>query len=199
MTAVLPPPTPKTPSAVNLPNVLTAGRLLLGFVLFGLIAYHLWVAAIAVFAAAAVTDWLDGYVARRQGLSTPLGRNFDPLVDKVVICGAYVFLIPVPGSGVAAWMAVVVVVRELIITSLRSYLENAAVSFGADALGKLKMGLQCAVLIGVFLIAWLRTLPDTADALAVLGWVQLVLLWTMLAATIGSGAQYVVKATKLLR
>ena len=61
------------------------------------------------------------------------------------------------------------------------------------------MGLQCAVLLGVFLIAWLRTLPGTANALAVLECVQLVVLWAMLAATVGSGVQYVVKATKLLQ
>jgi len=63
----------------------------------------------------------------------------------------------------------------------------------------LKMGLQCAVLIGVLLIQWLRTLGGTADLLAVLDPVQAVLLWAMLAATVGSGGQYLVKAARMLR
>src|SRR3954469_12472894 len=89
----------KQPPVFNLPNQLTAGRLVLGVILFVLIEYELWVWSIVVFALAAVTDWLDGYIARLQGLVSTLGRNLDPLVDKVVICGAYIFLLQHQGSG----------------------------------------------------------------------------------------------------
>src|SRR5437588_270031 len=137
MTATATPP--KQPPVFNLPNQLTAGRLVLGIILFVLIEHHEWLWCIACFALAAYTDWLDGYVARRQGLTSTLGRNLDPLVDKVVICGAFIFLLRTPNAGVAPWMVTVVVARELIITSLRSFLENVGATFGADWLGKIKM------------------------------------------------------------
>src|SRR5476651_574048 len=142
---------PKQPPVFNLPNQLTAARLVLGIILFVLIEYSWWIPCIFVFALAAVTDWLDGYLARKQGLTSTLGRNLDPLVDKVVICGAFIFLVPVANAGVQAWMVTVVVGRELIITSLRSFLENSGARFGADWLGKIKMVLQCAALFGIFL------------------------------------------------
>src|SRR5262249_27625780 len=133
---------PRRPPLFNLPNQLTASRFVLGIALFVLIHLKLWVSCIVIFALAATTDWLDGYLARKQGLVSSLGRNLDPLVDKVVVCGAYIFLIPVDAAGIAPWMVTVVVGRELVITSLRSFLENQGASFGADWLGKLKMGLQ---------------------------------------------------------
>ena len=125
---------PQRPRVFNLPNQLTAGRLVLAIVLFILIAVHAWLWCVVVFAAAAVTDWLDGFMARKQGLSSALGRVFDPLVDEVLICGAYIFLLGVPQeqAGLQPWMVTVVVARELIITGLRSFMENRNVSFGAD-------------------------------------------------------------------
>src|SRR5947209_6872510 len=93
----------REPSVFNLPNLLTLSRLALGVVLFGLIewgralgggAAGVWLGCVVVFVAIAATDWLDGYVARLQGLVTSLGRQLDPLVDKVVVCGAYIFLLP---------------------------------------------------------------------------------------------------------
>src|SRR3954453_10726404 len=138
------------PSINNLPNQLTAARFVLAIVLFGLISLESWVWCLVVFAVAALTDWLDGYLARKQGLTSTLGRNLDPLVDKVLMCGAFIFLLPVPGSGVYAWMATVVGGRELIITGLRSFMENLGATFGADWLGKVKMVLQCAALFAIF-------------------------------------------------
>src|SRR5579864_8534908 len=125
--------TPKRPAVYNLANQLTAARLGLAIVLFVLIALEAWLWCVLVFATAAVTDWLDGYLARKQGLASALGRVFDPLVDKVLISGAYIFLLGIGGrSGLLPWMVKVVVARELIITGLRSYLENRGVTFGAD-------------------------------------------------------------------
>src|ERR1700746_2463515 len=118
--------TPSRPPVFNLPNQLTAARLVLALVLFGLIATAHWIGFILIFALAALTDWLDGYLARKQGLSSTLGRNLDPLVDKVLICGAYIFLLPygMRESWLLPWMVTVIVARELIITSLRSFVEN---------------------------------------------------------------------------
>jgi CDP-diacylglycerol--glycerol-3-phosphate 3-phosphatidyltransferase len=183
---------PRRPPIFNLPNQLTASRFVLGLVLFALIQYELWIASIVVFALAAVTDWLDGYLARRLGLGSTLGRNLDPLVDKVVVGGAYIFLLPIAGSGLAAWMVTLVIAREMVITGLRSFLENQGASFGADWLGKIKMGLQCAALFAIF-VALER--PGENG----LVWTRDILIYAMLAATALSGLQYLWRAFALLK
>ncbi len=182
---------PKQPPVFNLPNQLTAARFVLGIVLFVFIDQEMWIGCIVIFALAAVTDWLDGYLARRQGLVSTLGRNLDPLVDKVVICGSYIFLLPVSGSGLAAWMVTVVVGRELIITGLRSFMEMSGASFGADWLGKIKMVLQCAALFALFL-----ALKIQEPALAT---IRDVFVYGMLVATALSGLQYIWRAFQLLK
>jgi CDP-diacylglycerol--glycerol-3-phosphate 3-phosphatidyltransferase len=201
------PPTAPTPAApapaeplVTVPNLLSLSRLPLAVVLFALIARAEWAGGLAVFLVAAATDWLDGWWARRYGPLTLVGRNLDPLTDKVLVCGAFVFLIPVPGAGIDPWMVTVVVGRELAVTGLRGVVEASGKRFGADWFGKLKMGLQSAVLVGVLLVLSLRDGGGpAASALAVLEPAQLVLLWAMLGATVGSGVQYLVKAARLLR
>jgi CDP-diacylglycerol--glycerol-3-phosphate 3-phosphatidyltransferase len=193
--------TPTRPPVFNLPNQLTTMRLVLAFVLFGLIAAESWIGSILVFAVAALTDWLDGYLARKQGLVSTLGRNLDPLVDKVLICGAYIFLLPAGLSDgwLLPWMVTVVVARELIITSLRSFLETRGAVFGADWLGKLKMVLQCAALFGVFVFlqATISAVSDTF--LWLCATVRDGLLYAMVAATALSGLQYLWRAALLLK
>jgi CDP-diacylglycerol--glycerol-3-phosphate 3-phosphatidyltransferase len=181
---------PRHPPIVNLPNVLTACRFFLSLVLFVLIAFDQWLWCLAVFVVAAITDYFDGYYARKLGLTSTLGRNLDPLVDKVLICGAFTFLL-VKDAGLAPWMVVVVVARELIITSLRGFLESQGVMFGADWLGKVKMALQCAALIAIFMaMQWPSEFYRTASV---------VLIYGMVAATALSGAQYLWKAALLLK
>jgi len=184
---------------LTVPNLFSASRVPLAVGLFACVVYEAWLAGLVIFLAAAATDFLDGWWARRYGPLTVVGRNLDPIADKVLVCGGFIYLIPVPGAGVLPWMVTVVVCRELVVTGVRGIVEATGQKFGADWFGKLKMGLQCAVLIGVLLIQWLRTLGGTADLLAVLDPVQAVLLWAMLAATVGSGGQYLVKAARMLR
>jgi CDP-diacylglycerol--glycerol-3-phosphate 3-phosphatidyltransferase len=190
---------PAPPRVFSLPNQLTAARLVLAFVLFGLIACEWWMACLLVFAAAALTDWLDGYLARLQNLTSTLGRNLDPLVDKVLTCGAFVFLLPVGDrqGWLVPWMVTVVVARELIITSLRSYLESFGANFGADWLGKLKMVLQCAALAAIFVALGSQEWFPAWTSACALG--RTVLIYAMLVATLLSGLQYLVKAAFLLR
>lgn len=183
----------------NLANQLTAARLLLAIVLFGLIAAKCWIWCLVVFAAAACTDWFDGYLARRQGLSSALGRVFDPLVDKVLVSGAYIFLLPEPMAGLAPWMVTVVVGRELIITGLRSFLENRGTTFGADWLGKLKMGLQCAALLGIFVALHLASSGASARTVWFFTAVRDGLIYAMIASTALSGVQYLWRAALLLK
>ncbi len=189
--------TPKEPPVFNLPNQLTFLRLILAVVLFGLIAVASWRWCVIVFAVAAFTDWLDGYLARKQGITSTLGRNLDPLVDKVLICGAYIFLIPVSRAELMPWMATLVVARELIITSLRGYLESQGARFGADWLGKIKMVLQCAALIAIFVD--LEAMAYSPEQGAWLGPLRSTLIYAMLLATALSGLQYLWKAALLLK
>jgi CDP-diacylglycerol--glycerol-3-phosphate 3-phosphatidyltransferase len=126
-----------------------------------------------------------------------VGRNLDPLADKILVCGAFIYL-QSDKTGILPWMVTVVVCRELLVTGLRGMVEATGKKFGADWFGKLKMGLQCAVIIGVLLIQWGRAAGFSPSLMGVLEPAQAVLLWAMLAATVGSGAQYVVKAVRLL-
>lgn len=176
----------------NLPNQLTGMRFLLSFVLFYLISQELWLASLLVFIFAAFTDWLDGHLARTQNMQSSLGRNLDPLVDKVLICGTFIFLIPIgtKEGWLPPWMVTVVVARELLITGLRNFIEQKGVSFGADFLGKAKMILQCAALISIFInlmnLDWINTTFGF--------YARATLIYGMLAATLFSGLQYLIKA-----
>ncbi|MEI7855493.1 MAG: CDP-diacylglycerol--glycerol-3-phosphate 3-phosphatidyltransferase [Planctomycetota bacterium] len=176
----------------NLPNQLTGMRFLLSFVLFYLISQELWLASLLVFIFAAFTDWLDGHLARTQNMQSSLGRNLDPLVDKVLICGTFIFLIPIGTTEgwLPPWMVTVVVARELLITGLRNFIEQKGVSFGADFLGKAKMILQCAALISIFInLMNLEWINPTFGFYA-----RAALIYGMLAATLFSGLQYLIKA-----
>jgi CDP-diacylglycerol--glycerol-3-phosphate 3-phosphatidyltransferase len=197
------PTSPRRPptSVFNLPNQLTAARLVLAFVLFGLIHAQAWASCLVVFALAALTDWLDGYLARLQGLSSALGRMFDPLVDKVLMCGTFIFLLPEGtrnenDAWLTPWMVTVVVARELIITGLRNYLEMLHVQFGADWLGKLKMGLQCAAVVAIFVV---QGLAPTNELYNFCSYTRNGLIYAMLVATVLSGLQYVWRAAMILR
>ncbi len=182
---------------LSIPNQLTGLRFVLALVLFELITVQSWAWCLAVFVAAAVTDWLDGYIARLQNQTSSLGRNLDPLVDKVLICGAYIFLLPEKDSGLHPWMVTLVVSRELIVTSLRGYLESSGARFGADWLGKLKMGLQCAAVIAIFVV--LQNITLLSDWSHYCAWLRDALIWAMLVATLLSGLQYLWRAALLLR
>jgi CDP-diacylglycerol---glycerol-3-phosphate 3-phosphatidyltransferase len=179
----------------NVPNQLTALRLALSLVLFVLIAFEYYLASAVVFAVAAGTDWLDGYWARKYGQVTNLGRILDPFVDKIIVCGTFIFLAAAPGSGVQAWMVVVIVGRELLVTALRSYLEGEGADFSAKMSGKLKMALQClAALLSLIALAQPVGQPSEQLGLAVA-----VAVWAAVALTIYSGAAYVLRAIALLR
>lgn len=98
-TAETTPPAASTPQlpridrkSLNVPNCITLARLVLAVVLFAMISFSsAWVAAAVMFVIAAATDALDGYIARKYGLVTTLGRILDPFADKIIICGAFLF------------------------------------------------------------------------------------------------------------
>jgi CDP-diacylglycerol--glycerol-3-phosphate 3-phosphatidyltransferase len=150
---------------------------------------------------------LDGYLARKWNAITPFGRVMDPFVDKVLVLGTFVFLAS-PGlaapheqpehgwaSGVAAWMVVVILARELLVTSLRGVLEGMGQPFPADKFGKAKMLLQCVAApyaINEATHGWYAPLA-TGHAIA---------KWTLIGAvvaTVLSGLPSLLRATTLLR
>lgn len=179
----------------TLPNQISAGRLVLAIVLFVLLAFDQMAWGLIVFVIAASTDALDGYVARRYGQVTTLGRILDPFVDKVVVLGAYIFLLPVPESGLKAWMVTVIVARELLVTALRGYFERQGADFSASFVGKLKMVLQC-VAIG-WVLFYLAAFVGTDHALWA-SWVRDVMNWLAVLVTIASGGIYLRRAFQLL-
>ena len=183
---------------VNVPNGLTVSRLPLTALLCGFIHYHVWAAALVTFVIAAVTDWIDGWLARTWNQLSTFGRVFDPLTDKILIGSAFIFLSPVEKAAMAPWMVAVVIGRELLITGVRGYVESLGKKFGADWFGKLKTILQCLWLVAVLAyLAILQQMPESG-LIAPVEVVHYGLLYAMLAATVLSGLQYIGKAYKLL-
>jgi CDP-diacylglycerol---glycerol-3-phosphate 3-phosphatidyltransferase len=189
-------------SAFNLPNQLTFLRLGLAVVMFALITHEVYLAAFVLFVIAASTDWLDGYFARKYGQVTTLGRILDPFADKVIICGTFIYLVAVPKmldvpAGLRAWMVVVIVGRELLVTALRSFLEDRGADFSANTSGKLKMVLQCiAAGAGLFFLA--RGAGSGAPP-NWLWWALVTSIWAALVTTVYSGVIYVWVAMKVLK
>lgn len=185
-------PRHREPSPFNLPNFLTATRFLLAIVMFVLIAREEWLLTGVAFFVASVTDWLDGLAARRLGIVSSFGRSFDPLVDKMLICGAYICLLPFKETrtGIVPWMVVTVVTRELLVTSLRGYIESLGIAFGADKWGKIKMVLQCLALGMILFCLLFQQQKMFLEQTTSLELVRDLLIYSMVIATIFSGLQY---------
>ncbi|MDQ2675865.1 MAG: CDP-diacylglycerol--glycerol-3-phosphate 3-phosphatidyltransferase [Actinomycetota bacterium] len=133
------------------------------------------VIAAGLFALAALTDGLDGYIARRQRQETTFGKLMDPLADKLLVTAALVSLVSL--NRLAAWVAMVIIAREFAVTGLRSVAAERGVVISASWLGKAKTGLQVAAIFG--LIAF-EDSPPGVDAL----------VYAAVAMTVISGADY---------
>lgn len=184
----------------NVPNKLSAARLVLSVIVCGLIPLEFYWTALVLFLIAAGTDWLDGWYARKYDMVTKLGRVLDPFCDKVLICGTFILLAVEMNTAtfpwwakIAGWMAVVVVARELLVTVLRSMIEGAGGDFSAKMAGKLKMWFQC-----IAVAASLLALAISADGDETPYWllgVIAVSTWVAVISTLQSGWNYVVAAS----
>ena len=192
----------------NIPNQLTAARLVLSIVVFALIPLGQYLAAMIVFAIAAGTDWIDGYWARKYNQVTQLGRIFDPFVDKIIICGAFVLLaVEMRAVGEIAWyaridgwMAVVVIGREMLVTALRAFVEQSGGDFSAKLAGKLKMVFQCAAAIAALLALHYAAPDNPAETIPPwLLWTLIASIWLAVISTIYSGLEYVIVAARYIR
>ena len=200
--AILPAVVLHSPNTIfNVPNVLTTIRFLLSIVVFVLIPLQQYLAAMIVFVIAASTDWIDGWWARKYGQVTKLGRIFDPFVDKIIICGTFIFLAAEwPASGVAPWMAVVVMGREMLVTAIRGVIEQQGGDFSAQFMGKLKMVFQCAAAVASLVV--LNQLNFVGNVISPvptwLYWTLHIFVWLAVISTVYSGLEYVVAAARIL-
>ena len=194
-------PTASSNTILNVPNVLTSIRFALSIVVFVLIPLEYYLAAMIVFVIAASTDWIDGWWARKFGQVTKLGRMFDPFVDKIIICGTFIFLAAAwPASGIAPWMAVVVMGREMLVTAIRGFIEQQGGDFSASLSGKLKMVFQCAAVVASLLALrhfQLSGSPTTALP-DWLHWTLLISVWLAVISTVYSGLEYIIAAARIL-
>lgn len=196
---------------INLPNQITLSRLVLAIVFFFFLGQYdidagrTWPldVCIVLFLIAAGTDWLDGYLARKHNLVTAFGRVLDPFVDKVLVCGTFVFLAGpefVNDAGqsvtrVAPWMAVLILGRELLVTGLRGFSESKGRAFGASVYGKAKMVIQSVTAPTLlFFVAYI----DHTSAGPSLQWIKVVLVWATVLATTISMLHYLAKSKHIL-
>lgn len=164
---------------INIPNQITLGRLAASIVFFVLLSLYSparepsvhWILAASfwLYLIAALSDILDGYLARIWRQETSFGRVVDPVADKVMVCGAFIFFASShfadPDThrnvtGVEAWMAVLILLRELLVSAIRSFSESQGKGFAANWVGKIKSFVQfttVCVILGV--LAWYPQSP----------------------------------------
>ncbi|HLB33343.1 MAG: CDP-diacylglycerol--glycerol-3-phosphate 3-phosphatidyltransferase [Verrucomicrobia bacterium RIFCSPHIGHO2_12_FULL_41_10] len=133
---------------MNLSNQLTLSRLFLTLLFVIIISSSLpYSASIAlvIFAIASFTDWLDGYVARRYHLYTNFGRLMDPLVDKILVAAAFICLIPL--QAFPAWVVILIIARDFLITGLRLLAGEQGILLSAERLGKHKTAWQLITIL----------------------------------------------------
>ena len=170
---------------LNVPNALTVARMLLvPVVVLALVQAPASGSAVAaaVFAVAAMTDGLDGYIARRQRSVTTFGKVMDPIADKLLVAAALVVLVSLDRLG--AWVAVVVIARELAVSGLRVAAGQQGAMIPPSSLGKLKTNVQVATVMALIAAS------DPGAA-----WVQ-ALVYLMVAVTVVSGVDYFLNARR---
>lgn len=151
-------------------------------------------AVVGLFVAAALTDALDGYLARSRNLVTVFGRIADPFADKLLVTGTLVLLTALPGASdvLRPWMVVVVLVREFLVSGIRGVLESEGINFQAAATGKLKMVVQVMAVTALLI----RVAAGPAPWLTALA---TLLVAAMLVLAVVSGYDYVRRGAVLLR
>jgi CDP-diacylglycerol--glycerol-3-phosphate 3-phosphatidyltransferase len=143
--------------------------------------------AALLFSAAAITDFFDGFLARRRGLESSFGKIMDPLADKVLVSSALIMLASY--GWVPAWMVCIIIGRELAVTGLRNFMIENKIDVGASSLGKYKTGFQIAAIIP--LLGHYTYFGIDFHAIGSL------FIWVALVMTIWSGADYFIRFRKL--
>jgi len=185
---------------MNLPNKLTISRFVLTVaflaVMFSEVPFHETI-ALALFIAGGITDFLDGYLARRDKLITNFGILMDPLADKIMVCSAFIAFVGL--KWIPAWMVVIIVGRELAITGLRLLAASKNVVLAAEGYGKHKTISQIVAIIAILVLAsyaqWGRIGETIFGSQVVLrgpwvNWFAQFSVWVAVALTFTSGWLY---------
>ncbi len=186
---------------LNLPNFLTFFRIVIIPVLVVLLlspSKKAGFLATSLFALASITDWLDGYIARRMGVVTIFGKFLDPIADKLIVAAALIMLIPT--GRAPAWMVLIILSREIIITGLRGIASSEGIVIPASDLGKFKTIFQIVAILCLLLhydYYWFFGIKsvylhvDMHNA-------GMFYLWIATFITIWSGTDYLVKFFKII-
>lgn len=174
---------------MNLPNKLTMFRVILipffvVFMLVNITAYDKWI-ALAIFIIASLTDLLDGKIARKYNLVTNFGKFMDPLADKLLVCSALICLVAL--AKIPAWIVIVIIAREFIISGFRLIASDNGVVIAASYWGKFKTTFQMIMICLMI-----------AD-IAAIGLVTTIVMWVALVLTVVSLVDYLVKNKDVMK
>ncbi len=186
---------------LNLPNILTMMRIAAIPLLAALLmspsrSAGFWAAAL--FAVASITDWLDGYLARRMGIVTIFGKFLDPIADKLIVMAALIMILPF--DRVPAWIVLVILGREIIITGLRGIASSEGIVIQASDLGKFKTIFQIVAILGLVLhydYNWFFGISHEYLTVNMHN-VGMFFLWIATLLTIWSGVDYLVRFIKVI-
>lgn len=176
----------------NLPNSLTALRI--GLIPFFIACVYLpgpwgYLLSTAFFGLAALTDWADGYIARRQQLLTPFGKFFDPVADKLLVISALVVLVAEGRAPI--YLVLVIIAREITIMALREFMSGQGAGINVSRIGKWKTGFQMAAILMLLLQDGLLGIPFQLPGL--------LCLWVSTLLTVWSGYDYLQAAWPRMR
>jgi CDP-diacylglycerol---glycerol-3-phosphate 3-phosphatidyltransferase len=185
---------------VNLPNSITLSRIcsipLLIWILssnrFSSVHGEKELLASALFIAAAMTDGIDGYLARKRDQITTIGILLDPLADKLLIAAAFVILVQLSPALVPAWVAIIVIGREFLVSGLRSIAASEGFTIEASHLGKLKMVVQIVAVVAVILDLRWKEWPMFGHYFFPVHWVAYTAIWFMVFVSLVSAIDYFV-------
>lgn len=174
---------------MNLPNKLTIFRVILipffvVLLLFDITAYDKWI-ALAIFIVASLTDFLDGYIARKYNLVTNFGKFMDPLADKLLVCSAMICLVEL--ARIPAWVVIVIIARDFIISGFRLVASDNGVVIAASYWGKFKTTFQIVMIC--LMIADLEPLILITQ----------IVMWVALALTVISLVDYLIKNKSVMQ
>lgn len=174
---------------MNLPNKLTTLRIILVpvFIVFYLMGLN--IPAVIVFIAASMTDYLDGYLARKNDMVTDYGKIMDPLADKLLVTSALVCMVQT--WVVPAWMVIIILAREFLITGLRAVAAGKGIVIAAAWSGKIKTVTQMIAIIFLIINNWPFSLINFPFAR--------IMLWVALLMTVYSGVEYIYKSRDLFK
>jgi len=185
----------------NIPNILTLLRIasipLMVVLLFSPSRHACFWAAV-IFAMASITDWLDGYLARRMGIVTVFGKFLDPIADKLIVMTALIMILPY--GRAPAWMVLIILGREIIITGLRGLASTEGIIIPASILGKFKTIFQIVAILGLLLhydYNWLLFV-DSPYFIVNMHNFGIFYLWIATILTIWSGIDYLARFIKII-